>query len=131
MNTSSTFSSLYLNVEKPRTLEIQSVKGKAVVGYIEPLTTQQMRDHRLSPLANNSSSIILSLDLTICAFVRDARKFIKLCITLASSHDCRIVYGTIGFTEIEHCGIMRLQTTRISEICDPIKMIEDQGLCRS
>jgi hypothetical protein len=87
---------LTLMLQKLRMLEMQGVKGDAVVSYCEPLTTQQMRYHRLSRRVNNSANIIPSLDLTICAFVGDARKSIKLFATLALSHSCRIVYATLG-----------------------------------
>ena len=86
-------------LQKSRMLEMQGVKGEAVVNYCEPLTTQQMRCHRLSRRVNNSANIIPSLDLTISVFLRDAQKFIKLFTTLALSHSCRIVYATIGHTK--------------------------------
>jgi hypothetical protein len=92
-----------LMLQKSRMLEMQGVKGEAVVCYCEPLTTQQMRDHGLSRRVNNSANIMPSLDLTICAFVRDARKFIKLFMTLALSHSCRIVYATLGETQQDRC----------------------------
>ena len=53
---------------------MQDVKGEAVIIYAEPLTTQQMRYHRLSRRVNNSANIISFLDFTMCAFVRDVRK---------------------------------------------------------
>jgi hypothetical protein len=53
---------------------MQGVKGEAVVIYAEPLTTQQMRYHRLSRRVNNSANIISLLDFTTCAFVRCGRK---------------------------------------------------------
>ena len=34
-------------------LQIQGVKGEAVVNYAEPLTTQEMQYHRLSRRVNN------------------------------------------------------------------------------
>jgi hypothetical protein len=52
---------------------MQGVKGEVVVIYAEPLTTQQMRYHRLSRV-NNSANIIALLDFTTCAFVRCGRK---------------------------------------------------------
>jgi hypothetical protein len=83
-------------LQKSRMLEMQGVKGDAVVSYCEPLTTQQMRYHRLSRRVKDSANIMLSSDLTICDFVRDARKFTKLFATLALSYSCRIVYATLG-----------------------------------
>jgi hypothetical protein len=35
-------------------LQIQGVKGEAVVNYCEPLTTQEMEHHRLSRRANKT-----------------------------------------------------------------------------
>ncbi len=51
-------------------LQMQGVKGEAVVIYAKPLTTQQMGYHRLSRKVNNSANIISLLDFTTCAFVR-------------------------------------------------------------
>jgi hypothetical protein len=39
-----------LTLQKPRVLQMQGVKGEAVVIYADPLTTQQMLYHRLSRL---------------------------------------------------------------------------------
>jgi len=52
---------------------MQGVKGEAVVIYAEPLTTRQMRYHRLSARVNNSANIIAFLEFTMCAFVRGGR----------------------------------------------------------
>ena len=51
---------------------MQGVKGEAVVGYAEPLKTQQMRYDRLSRRVNNSATIKRFVDLTICAIVLKA-----------------------------------------------------------
>ncbi|MBN1842456.1 MAG: hypothetical protein JW883_09290 [Deltaproteobacteria bacterium] len=42
-----------LTLQKPRVLQMQGVKGEAVVVYADPLTTQQMLYHRLSRRVNN------------------------------------------------------------------------------
>ncbi|MBW1769868.1 MAG: hypothetical protein JRJ17_01640 [Deltaproteobacteria bacterium] len=42
-----------LTLQKPRVLQMQGVKGEAVVVYANPLTTQQMLYHRLSRRVNN------------------------------------------------------------------------------
>jgi hypothetical protein len=76
-------------------MEMQGVKGEAVVSYREPLTTQQMRDHRLSRRVNNSAKIIPP-GLNMRPFVAEARKFMKLFATLLLSLSCRIVYATLG-----------------------------------
>jgi hypothetical protein len=40
-------------LQKPRVLQMQGVKGEAVVVYADPLTTQQVLYHRLSRRVNN------------------------------------------------------------------------------
>jgi len=62
-----------MTLQKSRMLQMQGVKGEAVVIYAKPLTTQQMRYHRLSRRVNNSANIISFLDFTMCAFVRGIR----------------------------------------------------------
>jgi hypothetical protein len=42
-----------LALQKSRMPEMQGVKGEAVAVYADPLTTQQMRYHRLSRRVNN------------------------------------------------------------------------------
>jgi hypothetical protein len=42
-----------LTLQKSRVLQIQGVKGAAVVAYRKPLTTQEMRCRRLSLWVNN------------------------------------------------------------------------------
>ena len=42
-----------LTLQKSRVLQIQGVKGAAVVIYRKPLTTLEMRCHRLSRRVNN------------------------------------------------------------------------------
>jgi hypothetical protein len=44
--------SVTLIERKPRMPQIQGVEGEAVVNYCEPLTTQEMGYHRLSPRVN-------------------------------------------------------------------------------
>jgi hypothetical protein len=48
-------------LQKSRVVQIQGVKGEAVLDYREPLTTKEMRCHRLSRRVNNraNSSLIL------------------------------------------------------------------------
>jgi hypothetical protein len=48
-------------------LQVQGVKGEAVVVYADPLTTQQMLYHRLSRRVNNMA-ISRFLDITGSAF---------------------------------------------------------------
>jgi hypothetical protein len=50
-------------LQKSRMLEIQGVKGEAVVSYCESLTTKEMRYHRLSRRVNNGAFSGSRLDL--------------------------------------------------------------------
>jgi len=50
-------------LQKSRMLEIQGVKGEAVVSYCESLTTKEMRYHRLSRRVNNAAFSGFRLDL--------------------------------------------------------------------
>jgi len=45
-----------LTLQKSRVLQIQGVKGAAVVIYRKPLTTQEMRCHRLSRRVNDMAA---------------------------------------------------------------------------
>ena len=54
-----------LTLQKSRMLQIQGGKGEAVVDYCEPLTTLEMRYHRLSRRVNNTASFQFPLDLTV------------------------------------------------------------------
>jgi hypothetical protein len=53
-------------------LQIQGAEGEAIVGYCEPLATQEMRDHRLSRKVNNMAVFSLFVDFPVCAFLNDA-----------------------------------------------------------
>jgi hypothetical protein len=46
-----------LTLQKLRMLQIQDVKGEAVVHYCEPLTTKEMRHHRLPQRVNNRTML--------------------------------------------------------------------------
>jgi len=51
---------LTLTPQKLRMLQIQGVKGEAVVHYCESLTTKEMRHHRLSRRVNNRTKLFIS-----------------------------------------------------------------------
>jgi len=51
-------------LQKSRVLQIQGVKGEAVVLYCEPLTTKEMRRPRLSRRVNNTAILRALLELT-------------------------------------------------------------------
>jgi len=53
-----------LVLQKWRMLQVQRIKGEAVVSYRKPLTTQEMRYPPLSRGANKSVILILSIDST-------------------------------------------------------------------
>jgi hypothetical protein len=48
-----------LTLQKPRILQMQGVKGEAVVVYANSLTTQQMPYHRLSRRVNNMTVFLV------------------------------------------------------------------------
>ena len=56
---------------------MQGVKGKAVVSYAEPLTTQQMQYTRLSRRVRNMDVFPCSLDVTDSEFDNIAQKALK------------------------------------------------------
>ena len=53
-----------LTLQKSKMQQIQGVKGEAVVGYREPLTTKEMRYPRLSQRVNKAVILMLSIDVT-------------------------------------------------------------------
>jgi len=53
---------------------MQGVKGEAVVVYADPLTTQQMRYHRLSRRVNNMAVFSSFQDITRSAFHKITQK---------------------------------------------------------
>jgi hypothetical protein len=55
---------LTLTLQKSRVLQIQGVKGEAVVLYCEPLTTKEMRCPWLSRRVNNTAILWALLELT-------------------------------------------------------------------
>ena len=56
---------------------MQGVKGQAVVGYAEPLTTQQMRHTRLSRRVRNMALFPRFLDITNSEFDNNAQNALK------------------------------------------------------
>jgi hypothetical protein len=61
---------------------MQGVKGKAVVAYAEPLTTQQMQHRRLSRRVRNVDVFPRSLDVTNSEFDQNPQKRAKTLNTL-------------------------------------------------
>jgi hypothetical protein len=63
-----------LTLQKSRMPQAQGVEGEAVVCYAEPLTTQEMRYHRLSQRVNNMAGFPLFADVTRSEFAKIAQQ---------------------------------------------------------
>ncbi len=90
-----------LPLQKSRILQILGVKGEAVVSYCEPLTTQEMRYHRLSRKVNNTVSSEFRLDLIDGDFQDKRVRRWRALLSLSSYGFRRVVYATAGFTLVE------------------------------
>jgi hypothetical protein len=88
--------------------QMQGVKGEAVVIYREPLTTQQMRYHRLSRRVNNTGGFSHFIDVTGGEFYKIAQKDRKARLLLLFRTFCHVVYATLGITP----PLMVLKVTR-------------------
>ena len=77
---------------------MQGVKGEAVVIYADPLTTQQMRYHRLSRRVNNMACFFSFLDVTHGEFHKIAQKDGKERLLLLLRTFCHVVYATLGYS---------------------------------
>ena len=77
---------------------MQDGKGEAVVIYREPLTTQQMRYHRLSRRVNNMAGFSHFIDVTGGEFHKIAQKNRKARLLLLFRTFCHVVYATLGYT---------------------------------
>ena len=82
-------------------LQIQGVKGEAVVIYREPLTTQEMRYPRLSRRVNNSAIFPLFVDAVIGEIRYRVHKLSKAKIFMAFQHTRTVVYATMGFNLLD------------------------------
>jgi hypothetical protein len=78
--------------------QIQGVKGEAVVIYREPLTTQEMRHHRLSRRVNNMAGFSLFVHITRSEFPKIAQEDRKVRLLLLFRTFCHVVYATLGST---------------------------------
>ena len=77
---------------------MQGVKGEAVVNYAEPLTTQQMRYHRLSRRVRNTAVFPCFLDITGGGFFKVTHNFLKERLLLFLKTFCRLFYAMLGLT---------------------------------
>jgi hypothetical protein len=77
--------------------QVQGVEGEAVVCYAEPLTTQEMRYHRLSRMANNMAGFSLFVDVTPNEFAEIAQERRNMRLSLLFRTLCHVVYATLGF----------------------------------
>jgi hypothetical protein len=80
-------------------LQMQGVKGEAVVIYADPLRTQEMRYHRLSRRVNNTACFFSLLDVTHSEFHKIAQKDGEERLLLLLRTFCHVVYATLGITE--------------------------------
>ena len=80
--------------------QIQGVKGEAVVVYCEPLTTPEMRYHRLSQRVNNMAGFSLFLDVTRSKFHNIAQIGRKVRLLLLFRAFCHAVYATLGLSSM-------------------------------
>ena len=87
---------LPLTLQKSRMPQIQGVKGEAVVIYREPLTTQEMRHHRLSRRVNNMAGFSLFVHITHSEFHKIAQEDRKVRLLLLFRTFCHVVYATLG-----------------------------------
>ncbi|MEE9567602.1 MAG: hypothetical protein V3W17_08910 [Desulfobacteria bacterium] len=87
-----------LTLQKSRMPQIQGVKGEAVVIYREPLTTQEMRHHRLSRRVNNMAGFSLFVHITRSEFPKIAQEDRKVRLLLLFRTFCHVVYATLGST---------------------------------
>jgi hypothetical protein len=88
-----------LTLQKSRMPQVQGVEGEAVVCYAEPLTTQEMRYHRLSRRVNNMAGFSLFVDVTRSEFAKIARERHNARLSLLLSTVCHVVYATLGFID--------------------------------
>jgi hypothetical protein len=58
-------------------LQIQGIKGEAVLGYCEPLITQEMRHHTAFPMGKKTGPFLSSEDFTFCEFLKTLRFFLN------------------------------------------------------
>jgi len=77
-------------------LQIQDVKGEAVLGYCEPLTTQEMRYHTVFPTGKKQGDFLLIQDSTFGEFLNDFN-FSLISAWLLTNNDLRpVFYATLG-----------------------------------
>ncbi len=82
-------------LQKPRMLQMQGVKSEAVAIYADPLTTQQMRYHRLSE-GKQHGYFSGFLDITRGEFQKIVQKCRRERLLLLFRTFCQVVYATTG-----------------------------------
>jgi type IV pilus assembly protein PilV len=90
-----------LRLQKSRMPQVQGVEGEAVVCYAQPLTTQEMRCHRLSRRVNNMAGFSLFVHVTRSEFAKIAQEPRNVILSLLFRTSCHVVYATLGFTLLE------------------------------
>ncbi len=72
-------------------------QGEAVVGYREPLATQEMRYHRLSHRIKNMTNSVIFLNITYDRLQKSRPNSSNPVLLLLLVIPCHVFYATIGF----------------------------------
>jgi hypothetical protein len=78
-------------------LQIQGVKGKAVLGYCELLTTQEVRHLTAFPKGKKQGDFLLLQDSTLSEFLNDFNFYLSSVWLLVNIDLCPVFYATFGF----------------------------------
>jgi len=87
---------LTLSLQKSRMLQIQGVNCEAVVIYREPLTTLEMRYHRLSRRVKNMTILSCDIGIHLLLFPAIGANFIKIIAIIAFITLLACFYATLG-----------------------------------
>jgi hypothetical protein len=80
-----------LTLQKSRMPQVQGVEGEAVVIYREPLTTREMRYHRLSRRVNNRPKKALNKHITASDFLHKLQKCYNRLTVLFALHNTAVL----------------------------------------
>jgi len=83
-------------LQKPRIPQIQGVKGEAVLGYCEPLTTQEMRHHTAFPTGKKQGDFLLIQDSTFSEYLNGFNFSLISAWLLINIDLCPVFYATLG-----------------------------------
>ena len=88
-------------LQKTRIPQIQGVKGEAVLGYCEPLTTQEMWYHTAFPKGKKQGDLLLIQDYTFGEFLNDLNLSQILVWLLINNDLCTVFYATLGINPFQ------------------------------